>query len=131
VTDTDRIRDTLTLYVRYADERKSAAWAELFAGAAIFRPRGGQRFDGRPAIKAWFEDLFRRKGAGNRSLHLCGNHVINVGPTAGLASAVSDVVVYERNGDEPWTVYQINRYFDQLVEQDGRWLIADRRIEAW
>jgi ketosteroid isomerase-like protein len=128
VSDEQMIRETLARYVRYADERNAPGWGALFAEDALFMPRSGGEFLGRAAIRMWFEELFRAKGAGNHSLHMCGNH--EIASNGQTAVATSDVVVFERNGEEPWTVCQVNRYVDRLVRNEMGWLFAERRIEG-
>ena len=129
VTDEDHILDLLARYARYADERESSAWGQLFADDATFAPRSGGHYMGRAAIQTWFEDLFRGKGPHNRSLHFCCNPAISI--SADEAEAVSDVVVCETDDDQPWRIYQVNRYFDRFVRQNGQWLFSNRRIEGW
>ena len=129
MTDEDHILDLLARYARFADERDSSAWAQLFANDATFSPRSGGHYQGRAALQTWFEDLFRGKGPTNRSLHFVCNQAVSI--SASEAEAVSDVVVCESNDDEPWHVYQVNRYFDRFVFQDSHWLFAVRRIEGW
>jgi uncharacterized protein (TIGR02246 family) len=127
MTDEERIRLTLTRYVRYADERDADGWSGLFSEDARFTPRGGRLYEGREAIRAWFVQLFRDR-PDNRSVHLCGNHEILVDGDTALAA--SDVVVFESDADQPWGVHQVNRYFDRLVRRDTTWLLAERRIEG-
>jgi uncharacterized protein (TIGR02246 family) len=125
MTDEDSIRNTLTRYVRFADARDADGWSSLFVEDARFTPRGGTLYEGRDAIRTWFVELFRNRPE-NRSLHLCGNHDITVDGDS--ARAVSDVVVFEAEAEQSWTVYQINQYYDRLVRQDDEWLFAERRI---
>ena len=61
-TDEQLIRQTLTHYVRFADQRNTAAWAALFTEDARFTPRNGTEYRGRATIQAWFEELFRDGG---------------------------------------------------------------------
>src|SRR5438067_563174 len=94
MSDEDHILDLLARYARYADERDSSAWGQLFVDEATFAARGSGHYQGRATIQMWFEDLFRAKGSNNRSLHFCCNPAISISGDA--AEAVSDVVVCER-----------------------------------
>ena len=45
------------------------------------------------------------------------------------AEATSDLMMYDKRGDGPWTV-RIGRYYDKLRRQsDGNWLFSERRLE--
>jgi uncharacterized protein (TIGR02246 family) len=54
------------------------------------------------------------------------NAVIDV--SGASATAVSDLVMYDRWGDSPWTI-RLGRYTDRLERGDGRWLFTERRLE--
>src|SRR5262245_54944463 len=99
-TDDQLIREVLARYVRHADERNASGWCALFAEDARFTPRSGTEYLGRPAIQAWFEELFKDGGPSETSLHLCGNQEIAV--SGDTAEATSDVLVLHRDHDQPW-----------------------------
>src|ERR1043166_4892575 len=127
--DEDKVLDLLARYARSADDRDTSAWGQLFADDATFAPRSGGHYQGRAAIQTWFEDLFQAKGPDTHSLHFCCNPAIST--SRDQADAVTDVVVCERDDDQPWRIYQVNRYFDRFVRRDDRWLFSNRQIEGW
>lgn len=43
------------------------------------------------------------------------------------ARSVSDLVMYDRHGDRPWTA-RIGKYHDRLVRRGDRWSLADRQL---
>jgi hypothetical protein len=48
----------------------------------------------------------------------------------GAAESTSDLLIYDRIADGPWTLTAVGRYRDRLVrDPDGQWLFAERRLE--
>jgi hypothetical protein len=124
MSDEEEIRHVLAVYVQRTDDGDAAGKSELFAEDAIYLPTTGS-FVGRKAI---FDELARRQSArpaDRRTKHLCGNSVIAINGDS--AEAATDYVVYQRSGDEPWTILVVGRYVDRFVRDGGRWLYAQNR----
>lgn len=70
-------------------------------------------------------------------LELERRHVnTNIVITGDFAEAVSDLLVYDKVADGPWTLTAVGRYTDTLARQaDGSWLLAERKLRfiqgAW
>ena len=118
--DDAEIRNTLAHICRLLDDRRFAEVGELFA------PHGRM---GRAAGRDQIVELLARGGlARTPSLfrkHLTGNIVVDVGH--GTASTQSDLVMFERLGEDPWEL-RMGVYHDTLERIDGRWLFTDRQL---
>ena len=124
-TEQEEVRRTLALYAHRHDSRDAAGYADLFAvDGAFVSARAEHR--GRGAVKEFISELYRTQPADRRTKHLCGNSAIDVdGQTA---TAITDFVAYERQGDGPWQVHTIGQYQDKLVLEDGMWRFAERHV---
>lgn len=115
------VQDLLARYARAIDDRRLDDCAALFAEDAVLVVNG-QRHDGRPAIRAWMDELAKNP-AGR---HLTVNVVVEAGGADG-AGAVSDVA-YLRRGDGGWQVAVAGRYTDEVAVLDGHWRFVRRDI---
>ncbi len=120
MTDEEGVRRTLARFCQYLDDRRFAEFSGLFMPDAVFG-----RASGREAIHeltaggglARNPELFRK--------HLTGNVVVDVQDER--AEATSDLVMFERVGDEPWQL-RFGVYHDVLVKHGDAWLFASRQL---
>jgi uncharacterized protein (TIGR02246 family) len=120
--DYNEIRKTLAMYPKAADDRDSAGYAALFTEDAVLVSRNGLR-EGRPAIKAFLEDLYKAQPPERLWRHHFGNHVIDL--KGDTAEVKSDMVVQECLPESIWTTVNVVRHTDRMARQpDGRWLFT-------
>jgi hypothetical protein len=122
MTDEERIRRTLARFCQALDDRRFVDWTETFTEDGVFGARNG-----RAEILAMIQvgelatmpELVRK--------HTVTNAIIDVhGETA---EAVSDLVMFDKVGEGPWTI-RVGRYTDQLARQaDGEWLFTRRQLD--
>lgn len=112
----------LALYAQHADD-DADAWAALFVedGALL---AGGQRIEGRPALRAW---LLKAQGAASMR-HLMMNAVVSV-ESATTASASMDMALLRADGKQ-WLLAAAPRYADRLVKTADGWKFLERQIDA-
>jgi len=125
VTAREQIRDTLARYAHCAD---SGRFEEL---VSLFTPDGVLEVDGHPARQgrdAILEFLGRTRTSLGATLerpyirHHISSLVVDVeGPA--IARAASYFLAITQQGPDHW-----GRYRDRLVVDDGRWLLAHRRV---
>ena len=121
----DEIRRTLARYIHSHDRNDPDGVMALFTESARLLVPSGARPVGREAIRAFMEEQYTRRRATRRRMkHLYGNSDIEVHGTT--ATAISDWVAYESNDAGPWTINMIGQSIDQLVLENGQWLIAER-----
>jgi len=122
VTEEESIRNTVAHYSHCLDDRRFREWSETFTEDGVFGSRHG-----RAAIYenilggelATIPDLQRRHIVTNLELMVHGD----------TAEAISDLLMYDKRGDAPWTL-RVGRYYDRLRRQpNGDWLFAERRLE--
>lgn len=122
MTDEDSIRTIVARYSHCLDDRRFKEWSETFTEDGVF----GSRY-GRAAI---YENILGGELATIPELqrrHIVTNLEITV--HGAEADAVSDLLMYDKLGDAPWTL-RIGRYYDKLRRQaDGDWLFSERRLE--
>lgn len=84
-------------------------------------------YTGHDAIRAFIlsQDLAVRDDLERR--HVNTNILIEV--QGDQAEAISDLLVYDKVGDGPWTLVTVGRYRDGLARQaDGGWLFTSREL---
>jgi 2-iminobutanoate/2-iminopropanoate deaminase len=122
MTDEDVIRNTVARYSHCLDDRRFKEWSETFTEDGVFGSRRG-----RAAIYenilggelATIPQLQRRHIVTNLEVLVHGHE----------ADAISDLLMYDKLGDAPWTL-RIGRYYDKLQRQaNGDWLFTERRLE--
>lgn len=114
------IRRLLAEACSFLDERRFAEWSDLFTEDATFGS-----WTGRTAI---YEAISHAELATRPELsrkHTTANSVIDI--DGRRAHAVSDLVMYDRVDDGPWTI-RMGHYEDDLVRDDDRWRIAYRKL---
>ena len=120
--DKDQIRDLFSRYCVYVDSGQAEAYVGLFTEDAIVDLGRIGRFEGRPALL----ELQKRKGGKTGPMrHFITNSLITV--EGDTAHATSYVLVVNTAGEAPVAV-MAGHYFDQLVRQEGRWLIRQRLV---
>jgi hypothetical protein len=119
------IRRTLACYCHYIDDGRFADLVDLFAPDGSF-VLGTIAATGRGELLGLFEE--RQGGPEQRGRHLTLNTVIDlVGTTA---RARSDFVFLKLVDGRP-TPVGAGRYHDDLVQIDGQWRFACRRVDLW
>ncbi|MGH2366440.1 MAG: nuclear transport factor 2 family protein [Chloroflexota bacterium] len=120
MSDHEGIRHTMAQFSHFLDGRQFRQWADLFTEDGRFNELAGREaiFDMISHAELASQPELRRK-------HTIENLVIDV--HADEAEVASDLVMFDRIGDGPWTI-RIGRYQDRMVRQAGRWLFAQRRL---
>jgi 3-phenylpropionate/cinnamic acid dioxygenase small subunit len=118
--DKDAIRDLLSLYCVCMDNGR---WREM---AALFTADGDWNGTvGRAAIEAKVAAIVPTPEAGPRRIHFLSNVIIRV--NGAEAEAHSNWLVVRASDGGP-ILGAAGTYRDDLVRQDGGWLIRRRRI---
>ncbi len=119
----------LNQYCHLVDRGEVEEIVALFAEDAVLRPlyQGEARFEGRAAIRAWYQDYDKEVRAGRRHRrHRITAPFVSI--DGGAASATcyldSSAVMIATN------VIKVSagRYEDKLVKVDGTWLFKERVI---
>jgi enamine deaminase RidA (YjgF/YER057c/UK114 family) len=122
MTDEDIIRNTVARYSHCLDDRRFKEWSETFTEDGVFGSRNG-----RAAI---YENILGGELA--TMPHLQRRHIVTnleILVHGAEADAISDLLMYDKLGDAPWTL-RVGRYYDKLRRQpSGDWLFAERRLE--
>ncbi len=124
MTDEEQIRNLHAMYAQRTDDGDARGKSELFADDARYYPSSGEVV-GRAAIYDAVAASLASRANDVLSKHMCGNAVITI--SGDTAEAVTDYVVYRRQGANPWEVAQIGRYHDKFVRRGGRWLFSENR----
>ena len=122
MTDEDAIRNLIARFCQHLDSRRFKEWSETFTEDGVFG-----RLKSRAEIHAMILDGELAKQPDLHRQHAVTNSVIDVhGDTA---EATSDLAMYDRIGDGPYSV-RTGRYYDRLARQpNGDWLFTERRLE--
>jgi hypothetical protein len=118
------IRDLVARYNANGDAGRFDDMLALFADDATFE-FGGKALTGRPAIRAWFERVAERTGAGRAARfvrHFTATHQIDVLSERDARGRCYYAVLTERGLDH-W-----GRYVDEYRRVDGRWLFRRRTV---
>jgi hypothetical protein len=122
MTDEDVIRNTVARYSHCLDDRRFKEWSETFTEDGVFGSRNGR--------SAIYQNILG--GELNTIPELQRRHIVTnleVLVHGEEADAISDLLMYDKLGDAPWTL-RIGRYYDKLRRQpDGDWLFSERRLE--
>jgi 3-phenylpropionate/cinnamic acid dioxygenase small subunit len=116
----DQIRRTFAEFCQYLDDRRFEDWANLFTEDAVFN-----RLTTRAAILSMIQGAELASEPDLSRKHVITNSIIDV--DGDEAHAKSDLVMYDRHGDGPWTI-RMGKYDDRLVRQGDRWLLANRQL---
>jgi ketosteroid isomerase-like protein len=122
VTDFDEIRNTIARNNHALDDRRYDDCVRTYALDGVIAGRRGHT-----AIREFMngQELATRPELERR--HVNTNIAVTV--TGDLAEAVSDLLVYDKVADGPWTLTAVGRYTDSLARQaDGSWLFAERKL---
>ena len=120
MTDEEHIRHTIASFCQALDDRRFQDWANTFTEDGVFGRSNGRAEILANILKGELATIpeLRRK-------HTVTNAIIDVhGDTA---DSVSDLVMFDRTGDGPWTI-RVGQYTDRLVRRDGGWLFAERKL---
>ncbi len=123
-TDEESIGRTLAEFCQFLDGRRFREWSELFTEDGEFG--GSTQRKGRQTIYDMISTAELATKPELQRKHTVGNIVIHVDGDA--ASVESDLVMFDRTNDGPWTI-RVGKYTDRMVRQDGRWLFANRQLE--
>jgi uncharacterized protein (TIGR02246 family) len=116
------IRDLVARYNASGDSARFDAMLELFAEDAVLEVPGG-RFEGRAAIRAFFEGVARGEGGRRpvrRLRHFTATHQIDL-VSGSEARGRCYYQVLTEAGLDHWGVYQ-----DVYRKVEGRWRFAHR-----
>lgn len=120
MSDHDQIRQTFAKFCQALDERRFEDWAATFSEDGSFGDKKG-----RAAVLAMILEGELAKDPGLSRKHVITNAVIEV--DGDTAVSQSDLLLYDRHGDGPWTL-TVGRYEDRLVRQGDHWLFAHRDL---
>ncbi len=124
MTDADHIRNTIARFSHALDERRFQDWANQFLPDGQF---GNKK--GRDVIFKSISDGELAHVPSLKRKHAVMN--IDVTVNGDKATAVSDLVMFDKYGDDPWFVAGVGKYNDDLERTaDGQWLFR-RRILNW
>ncbi len=122
MTDQDLIRNVVARYSHCLDDRRFKEWSETFTEDGVFGNRTG-----RAAI---YENILGGELATIPELqrrHIVTN--LEIAINGDTAEVTSDLLMYDKRGDGPWTL-RVGRYYDTLRrETDGEWRFTVRRLE--
>jgi enamine deaminase RidA (YjgF/YER057c/UK114 family) len=122
MTDEEIIRITVARYSHCLDDRRFKEWSETFTEGGVFGGRHGRSEIYQNILGgelATIPELQRRHVVTNLEILVHGAE----------ADATSDLLMYDKLGDAPWTL-RVGRYYDKLVRQPkGDWLFSERRLE--
>jgi uncharacterized protein (TIGR02246 family) len=125
VTEERAIERVLALYRMLLDDRRLDAWGELFAEDSSWIVPGAA-FHGRAAIVEAVGGM--QPPHPGWAKHLAFPAVVDVtSPTTALAW--SDFTAFVRAADGTWSVAAAGRYYDELVNEGGRWRFKARRTD--
>jgi uncharacterized protein (TIGR02246 family) len=120
----ESIRDLVARYNANGDSGRFDAMLALFAEDATLELEG-ERLQGRPAIRAFFERVAERTGAGRTAAfvrHFTATHQIDVLSEREARGRCYYAVLTERGLDH-WGLY-----IDEYRQLDGRWLFQRRKV---
>lgn len=122
--DRQAINDVLIDYCRLLDRMELHALAGLFTENCVveFGPDARLNSHGRDALAVSLQRLWRW----SRTSHHLSNVQIRLEETARATASSYVLAWHERPDGSTATVY--GQYRDLLLKQDGRWLIAQRRM---
>lgn len=120
----ESIRDLVARYNAKGDAGRFDEMLALFAEDAVFEFER-ERLEGRAAIRAWFERVAERTGAGRAAAfvrHFTGTHQIDVLSEREAHGRCYYAVLTERGLDH-W-----GRYVDEYRKVGERWLFQRRKV---
>lgn len=122
MTDHDAIRRLLAEYCLGTDTGDTERWAGCFTDDVVWEGGAFGRFEGKDDARAYH----KAGGEMAKSMrHINSNAAIDVqGDTAAVDSYIQ---VYDQSGDAPIIIFS-GFYRDELVKQNGRWLIRSRQL---
>jgi uncharacterized protein (TIGR02246 family) len=125
MNDMDEVRRTIAEHPQTLDDGDVDRYVSLFKVDAQLTA-GGTEYAGREAIRGFITSYFHNQAPGRQTKHLFGNSVIEM--DGDRATSVSDVMVYGRLNDGPWSLATLTRHLDTLVRDGARWLFATKEI---
>ncbi len=126
MNDMDEVRLTVAEHPQTLDDGDVDRYVSLFKEDARLTA-GGTQYAGRDAIRGFISRYFDNQEAGRRTKHLFGNSVIEM--EGDQARSVTDVMVYGRLNDGPWSLSTLTRHVDTLMRDGDRWLFAAKEIQ--
>ncbi len=125
-TEFEGVRTLLARYCRYLDDSRFDEWTQLFTPDGLW-VLGEREYCGREAMHAYMRQLRRDRPAW-RTRHVCTNLVIELDGARG--GVTSDLALLAREGDAPWAVTSLGRYYDRIVLQPdtASWQFEERRL---
>jgi 3-phenylpropionate/cinnamic acid dioxygenase small subunit len=123
----EQIRWALAKYAQSLDDHDVDTYVSLFSRSATLHLKSGETV-GYDGLSENLSQVYAAEPKGHRTKHILSSPLINVEGTN--AEVISDVVVYECFDDFPWAVKETGRYVDRFIEEDGRWLFCEKRLEG-
>ena len=125
--DIDAIRRLKMAYARLVDTRCDAQeLADLFTEDAVMDMGPWGRYEGRAAIRAFFADFLQQSSG--VILHYVTNHEIDV-QESGL-EATDRCLIWNPTTVQGEALLGTSTQLHRLRKVDGRWIIAEMRVEA-
>jgi 3-phenylpropionate/cinnamic acid dioxygenase small subunit len=122
VSDHEQVRTTIARNNQALDDRRYDDCVATYAPDGMIAGRTGHA-----AIREFMgsQDLTTNPDLQRR--HVNTNHVIDL--DGAEADVASDLLIYDRIADGPWTLTAVGRHQDRLIRSgDGTWLFAERRL---
>jgi ketosteroid isomerase-like protein len=124
--DRNEIVETIYRYASSIDQKDYATLRSVFTDDVVAQYAGAPEIHGADKLTSWIDEM----GVERAFQH----HLINVYEVkidGDEARALVYHTSHQTNAADPDTVYVIvGRYRDVLRRVDGRWLIADKRMEV-
>jgi ketosteroid isomerase-like protein len=130
MTDQEQIEEVVALWAQYESDKDAVPWSDLFADNGRYIRPNREVADGRAAIRKSREDRNARRRDTRHTAHICGPSIVRV--NGDTAEAATDYVAYARESAETaWYIVAIGRLHNQLVRDNGRWLISELNNQAY
>lgn len=123
--DMEAIRQLKYQYARYADERNADALVQLFTEDAVWD--GGEqfgRYQGREAIRSFLTETWKQL---TWAIHLMTNPEIEISPSGDEATV--RWYLWEPATISGRPLWMVGKYVDRCRKVDGKWLIANLRLQ--
>lgn len=130
--------ETLTAaYVHALDDGDIDRWPDFFTEDCLYKIIPRENYDNDLPLAIWYcrgRGMLRDRVKAIRETqlfapralrHVTGNALVQT-CVKGVLHAVTNYAVYESTQDDPSTVFNVGRYVDRIVEEDGRLRFAEK-----
>jgi 3-phenylpropionate/cinnamic acid dioxygenase small subunit len=123
MTDSDQIRNTIAHNNQLLDDRHYEECATTFTEDGAIGP-----YKGRKAILEFMASQGLGANPDLQRRHIVTNIMITIAGEE--AVAISDLLLYDKVGNEEWKLTAIGRYTDHLAKQtNDTWLFTNRQLK--